>query len=614
MGLCVLIFLLSTAWWHQQQTPQAGETVFRPSDRIAQVIAASNSLKSGSQYMLGNGVDGNSPCQGRSLAILRIRLISRLGWTQAQADERINMAARSTDRWSGCSSFLQAFQAAIQLAPSPSEPSNMSVRTVEQQLSEDVTWTRKVPCFLGQAGQQTLLLSGNPLHCSNLTRLKSLAAVDGNSSYRRLASGVAKASTMAAINGKLSVQAPLLLTLNAQMQQSFDLWTVCLNKATCNKMPALASLRDVSVVIMDASSGNILAAWCHGSACNKADATGPGTLGATLLEAPPASTAKLLFALSLAAQEHMDPLILQRQIKTSGQIDNSVSKRNEWWERQVICDDQKNQNCRVSANTRAISDAFGFNLNCQNHGPNCGRVGLVSTEVTSLVPGLVGRLAIDPNTERGVKMIDWALYDSIRQGKQKTRGNAAYTETSRAIQAVIGAGDSRVSALGLAVMPMQIWRLSQKMTPVLPTLISPTLSTWSPNTPGKWSAAALTVMGGMRKAVEPPEFGWQGAGTISAAFRKEMQKPCTGDCGVWGKTGTVSQKDSGFAGTSLFSGLVDTQALSKWRGDSKDQTYPRQVFSIGVIAIPEKGAPPLHAASHVAMAVIHQIIMASRGP
>jgi hypothetical protein len=64
----------------------------------------------------------------------------------------------------------------------------------------------------------------------------------------------------------------------------------------------------------------------------------------------------------------------------------------------------------------------------------------------------------------------------------------------------------------------------------------------------------------------------------------------------------------------LFSGLVDTRDLSKWRGDADAEKSPRQVLSIGVIAIPEKGAPPLHAASHLAMAAVKQIMLPVQGP
>jgi hypothetical protein len=284
---------------------------------------------------------------------------------------------------------------------------------------------------LGKENHQIVLLAGNPMNCGNPPQLKTLAALSQESSYRQLANGVAKAATLSAVTGKLSSTGSASLTLNAQMQQGFDLWTACLNNKTCPKVPALQRLRDVSVVIMDAQSGAILAAWCHGKACNKANATGPGTMGATLLEAPPASTAKLVFALGLATQVQMDHQVLQKQIKTSGQNDGSVSKRNEWWERQAICDTQKGPRCFVPFQTRAISDAFGFNLNCQGKGPGCGRVGLVSADVPSLVPGLIGRLAIDAKADRGVEMIDWALYDSVRQGKQKPPRGDAYTESKQ---------------------------------------------------------------------------------------------------------------------------------------------------------------------------------------
>ena len=281
MGVCVLTMLFSTAWWQQKQTPQIGDTVFRPTGRIAQVLAASNSLDAQNPEHPSENSKANMPCEGRSLAVLRVRLMSGLGWSQAQADARIAQAAQATDRWSGCSSFLQAFQWAITLAATPADTSSVSARTVEQQLSEDVTWTRHIPCFLGKENNQIVLLSGNPMNCGNPPQLKSLAALSRESSYRQLASGVAKASTLSAVTGKLSSTGSASLTLNAQLQDGFDLWTACLNNQTCVKVPALQRLRDVSVVIMDAQSGALLAAWCHGKACNKANATGPGALGAT---------------------------------------------------------------------------------------------------------------------------------------------------------------------------------------------------------------------------------------------------------------------------------------------------------------------------------------------
>jgi hypothetical protein len=503
----------------------------------------------------------------------------------------------------------------MRLPMETTETSGVSALTVTQQLSEDVTWSRTSPCFLGQVSGQTVLLSGNPLNCDQTHALTSWRALGAGTSYIQLANGVAKAASMSAITGKLSRIGPSTFTLDSQLQARFDLWSACLNTPSCTDRQALQKLRDVSVVIMDTSSGSILAAWCHGTTCAKAGTAGPGAMAATLLEAPPASTAKLFFALGLAAHGRVDPQMLQKQIKTSGQNDPSVSKRNEWWEKQAICDSHPKRDCDIPAKVRYISQAFGFNHQCRPHGPNCGRVGLVSNDLTGLVPGLMGRMAIAEGDEGSVRMIEWQRYDHIRQGKQKPEGGAAYTATSQAIQAVIGAGDSRVSALGLAAMPMQIWRLAHDQKPVLPYVMAPTNVSGSlPATSPSWYKAAKTVLGGMRQAVEPAQSGWQGEGTISAAFIGEMKKPCLGDCGVWGKTGTVSQKDPGFAGSSLFAGLVDTREFARWRGDTTTGAVAHGIVSIGVIAIPKKGAPPFHAASHTAMAVVNQILMPAPSP
>jgi hypothetical protein len=164
--------------------------------------------------------------------------------------------------------------------------------------------------------------------------------------------------------------------------------------------------------------------------------------------------------------------------------------------------------------------------------------------------------------------------------------------------------------MGLAVMPMQLWRMSQNKPPLLPSVTTPrAASTKLKPMSNSFSRAATTVLGGMRKAVEPAEKGWVGAGTISPAFKAEMKRNCDGACGVWGKTGTVSRRDPGFAGTTLFSGLVDTREFSKWRGDTERPPSPHRVLSLGVIAIPDNANSSTHAASVIAMAAVNQIIL-----
>lgn len=609
MGILVASLLLITAGWHYQQTPVGGDTVFKPNDRIEQVNVALNSLGEPRPNTSTKVKALQTPCEGRALAILRVRLMAQYGWSQDDIDWRLSQAAKAIDRWTGCSSFLHAFQLALRLSSSEADLSNITMDSIGRQLTEDVTWNRNLPCILGTAKGQAILLSGNAMNCDDPTLLRSIATLPKDSSYRQLAGDMAKAVTLSAVSGKFNQSGTMNLSLDANLHDRLDLWSRCFDHQECEDTPALKGLRDLSLLVMDVETGSVLATWCKGKACSKVSATAPGAMGGNLLEAPPASTAKLLFALSLASKNQVNRETLQLQIKTSGQNDESVSKRNEWWERQAICDSRKNILCSVPTQTKKVSDAFGLNLNCTESSPICGYIGMVSSDLINLSPGMIGRLAIKPR-ETGVEMIPWPLYDEIRQGKKPAQGGAAYTETSQAVQAMIGAGDSRISAMGLAMMPMQLWRISQNKPPLLPSLTTPrTASTKLKPMSPPFSKAATTVLGGMRKAVEPAEKGWVGAGTISPAFKAEMKKNCVGACGIWGKTGTVSRKDPGFAGTTLFSGLIDTREFSKWRGDSASPPSRHRILSLGVIAIPEKANSSTHAASVIAMAAVNQIIL-----
>ena len=609
MGVLVASLLLLTAGWHYQKTPVSGDTVFKPNDRIEQVNVALSSLGETRPNTPNAAEALQIPCDGRALAILRVRLMAQYGWSQDEVDSRLAQAASATDRWTGCSSFLHAFQLALALTSSEADLSNITIDSIGRQLTEDVTWNRNLPCILGSANQQSILLSSNAMNCDDPTLLRSIATLPKDSSYRQLAGDMAKAVTLSAVSGRFNQSGTMKLSLDATLHDRLDLWSRCFDHQECENAPALKGLRGLSLLVMDAETGTVLATWCKGKACDKVNATAPGAMGGNLLEAPPASTAKLLFALSLASKNQVNRETLQLQIKTSGQNDESVSKRNEWWERQAICDSQKNKLCSVPSQTREVSDALGFNLNCTDNSPVCGYLGMVSADLTHLSPGLIGRLAIKPRGT-GVEVIPWPLYDEIRQGKKPPQGGSAYTETSQAVQAVIGAGDSRISAMGLATMPMQLWRISQNKPPLLPSVTTPRAASTKLKPMGnQFSKAATTVLGGMRKAVEPAEKGWVGAGTISPAFKAEMKKNCDGACGVWGKTGTVSRKDPGFAGTTLFSGLVDTREFSRWRGDVGRPLSPHRVLSLGVIAIPDNANSSTHAASVIAMAAVNQIIL-----
>lgn len=212
-------------------------------------------------------------------------------------------------------------------------------------------------------------------------------------------------------------------------------------------------------------------------------------------------------------------------------------------------------------------------------------------------------------------MLDWTTYDQVRRGQREPKGLAGFSEASRSVQAVLGAGDSRTSALGLAVLPMQIWRLAHGLEPARPHLVQPQPDTDLTLPAGlDLQSAAQVVLTGMRKAVEPAEAGWQGAGTVAPAFARELGRPCLGACGIWAKTGTVSQQDRGFRGTTVLSALVDTAELARWSGQALPPGSQERILSIGIIAQPQGSAIKTHAASHLGMGLLRHLTLQASPP
>jgi hypothetical protein len=307
-----------------------------------------------------------------------------------------------------------------------------------------------------------------------------------------------------------------------------------------------------------------------------------------------------LHAMVLAENVNIDPLMLQRQIKTSGQIDSLVSKRNEWWEKQAICDGQLEQ-CQHSKKIKSIAKLLNWKDDCPNNDIQCGRLSLLSDTESMFLPGFIGKIKITDLSSKTGNMLSWKEYDEIRQGKRKSPGSSTYFNTSLAVQSSIGAGDSRTSALGLAHLSGQIYRTSQGQNLVRPTLIKQLNSSKEGSAPtAAMRKAAQTVLIGMHKVVEPAETGWSGPGTVSGAFQREFKRPCTENCGVWAKTGTVSQKDRGFGRATLFTGIIDVAQLNKWMTKSELDSEGRKL-SIGIVAYPKASINSVHAASELAM-------------
>jgi hypothetical protein len=597
-------------YWHRTQVVQPEQAVYRPAQRIVQVLAANQALRqSGPNDTLVP--DQGLPCEGRPLDLLRARLLASGAVALEQLEQRIRAAAASQPPWPNCASFAQAFELALAMSAGQVDGADLSARQVEQALSEDVSWTRRLPCLLARDADTVRLLTGSPMVCGGAApTLDSLASIPREASYRQLSASLARGVSVAAVAGTLQVDRLGWLSLSPGLQGLMDTWALCRQAGQCPQLPALQAQRDVSVVVMDANTGLILAAWCDGQACSKMARAGAGILPAALVEAPPASTAKLLFSLELAAAQVVEPLLLQRQIKTSGQNDALVVKRNEWWERQAICDAGDTQACDVPGQTRRLAEALGYNAACDRGAALCGRWGLVMPELRSLSPGTVGRLALEPTGAKRVRMLDWKSYEAVRQGRKSPKGLVGYEPSSRAIQAVLGAGDSRTSALGLALLSTQIWRMAQGLPPAAPRVIDfgPTDLPTRWQADARWQSAASTVLGGMRKVVEPPEAGWLGPGTAAPALEQALKRPCLGDCGLWAKTGTVSRQDKVYGGTTVLTGLVDTRALSAWSGKPVMGPSLPSMLSIGVIAMPRGGAASGHAASQIGMGLVRQLL------
>ncbi len=604
-------------YWQSSEVVQPDHSVYRPAQRIAQVLAAGSAMRESPDSAADQLAAALPPCDGRALDVLRARLVALGQVSIDHVDERIRLAARALPHWPGCASFLQAFDLAIAMASTSAEGPALSERQVEQALTEDVNWKRRLPCLLGRDGATSRLLVGSALICSGAaTELESLASLPRDSSYRQLASITARAVSVSAMAGKLEVDTAGWLSLSPALHGVLDAWSTCRQAQECPQLQALASQRVVSLVLMDAATGLILAAWCDGRACTDLGRKAGGSWPATLVEAPPASTAKLMFSLELAQARDIQPLLLQRQIKTSGQNDGTVIKRNEWWERQAICDSSKKASCDVPARTRLVAEAFGFNVACDQGAAACGRWGLVQKSVPGLSPGTVGRIALDRPSGKPVRMLDWNTYEAVRQGRQSPRGLQGFEPASRAIQAVLGAGDSRTSALGLALMSTQIWRLSEGLPLIVPravdfgTGVEPADYSLQPGL----QQAAQTVLGGMRKVVEPAEAGWQGPGTVAGALERALGRPCKTDCGLWAKTGTVSRQDKVYGGTTLLTALIDMRALSQWSERAPLLPEAGPVLALGVIAMPGSVAGEGHAASQIGMGLVRELLMAVNKP
>ena len=98
-----------------------------------------------------------------------------------------------------------------------------------------------------------------------------------------------------------------------------------------------------------------------GAFCQKDGLDQFGNLAALRVDSPFASISKVFFGLGIASDPDVNTEELMNQLKTSGSERNVSGKRNEWWERQAICDKSKtNEICLTLMRTGYFANMFGF--------------------------------------------------------------------------------------------------------------------------------------------------------------------------------------------------------------------------------------------------------------
>lgn len=608
----LMVFLIAvTTWYQQTNTANENHSIFKPAQKIHQLKSMQAALDEQGDPSIVNKHDLN--CDRRGEAILTIRTMNGLSLDINEARETLQQINRKINFKMRCDEWVENIQNLAKHQAKQKNGAADQAYSIDASLSEQVSWRRQTPCLFVRTAQSFSLMMGNVVRCQQ-TRFPNDKSTQATTVGFKAMQQATKSFLSNAPNDVVQSMrsSDYLFTIDPLLQSIFDRWAECFRTKTCTGVPQAHNARHVSAVVVDVNTGDVLAALCWSGGCDKSHMKNLSHLGALLIEAPPASTAKLLHAMVLAQNSKTDSLMLQRQIKTSGQTDQFVSKRNEWWEKQAICEELPHKPCNHALLVQTMAEEFQWNQNCSKASIYCGRTSMIEHNNSLIISGLIGHTRISSTPLKSTPLMKWADYDAIRQGKKKTDGSIEYLNTALSIQSVIGAGDSRTSALGLAHLSAQIYRLSQGQSIQAPTLIRALNQTTEfKNIPKNQQLAAQVVLGGMRKVVQPAEVGWKDPGTVANTLEKVMGKTCTEDCGIWAKTGTVSQQDPNYAGTSLFTGVFDLQKVHRWKNIETDSTRTNPI-AIGVISIPVKGVRSTHLASELAVHLMNELTIAQR--
>lgn len=555
------------------------------------------------------------PCSERSKLYLIDLISANEGINSEKSERRLNQIWEATVlvKKSSCTTFPFAVTTAYK-TKSAIESENVEPETfIKSMLAQNISWNTSVFCIYAKINQGKYLIGKPNPQClgskpgtrpnaeqqSIIERLAPILNIAENRRFR-LSQGMRLDNTLA---------------LDFKLQVTLDKYLQNLDNSEGSSKSSLLkfknNLRTASVVILDADTSELLAVACLGEDCNKKELRNLGLFAGTGIEAPPASTAKLLYALSIAELNQDAVKILPLEIKTSGQLDNQVSKRNEWWEKQAICDSDKIFNCKIPIGAVNWASNLGWNNNCGiKPSMKCGRSSLfTSLGIPEFNPTL-GRLLVNyskqgPSLDKenlSKSFLRWDEYEALRNGQGTPNSALSNDRTSLVVQSVIGAGNNRTTALGLAQLSAGIYQADSNGIIFDPTIFENDTAIIYKS---KNMEAPKIVLQGMQKVIQPAEKKWVGDGTARAAFVRAFAKECPSDCPLYAKTGTVSTQDSAYAGTTLLTAVVRTDLLStKVLGLD---TFRKRNLALGVIFRPQKPGGP-HYASNLGMGIIKEYI------
>ncbi|MEN9764707.1 MAG: hypothetical protein RL397_662 [Pseudomonadota bacterium] len=636
----------------------ADRDVFVPELRVERLTAITRALAvpitSGA---LAADVSFDEACGTRPVTLLTQRLAQGLGLSSlADAHQRLGAAFVAAQRLApqGCRGFLSEVDLVLRQPGLLLEKDSAGLALrVAQTLTERVSWDSVPPCLYVRHQGQFFYLRGPQGYCLDVAQTPESGTMRGpiglgtelalGPETRQLVQlAYARLLDPQAVDGLPAQARRLSLTVHPGVARVLDAYNDCWAQPSgCPADAALALHRTAgaTVVVLNAQTGTVLGMRCYGPVCNSPSSREAEPLAAALIEAPPASVAKLFFSLALA-ETGAPPRDLLVQIKTSGLLDPTVVKRNEWWERAALCDLQNRpagaepHSCEVPARAMALAERFFWNAQCASDPAACGRVGL--SPVSQGLPGFIGLFrplkGATQATRAGSpsrRYLNWNEYNRIRTAGGRTQIGAPYQEASSAVQAVLGAAESRSSALGLASLASGLYLASQGQPSRVPALLFDTQvegqrpASPSPETSEaavasraarearSLAAAARLVRQGMTKVMTPAEAGWPGDGTAHPAFRASFGRSCPADCPLEGKTGTVSMRDPRYAGTTTFMGLIDVPRMQQLLGSQAAGFADLPpALALGVIVFSPDRADPArgHGASQLAMRLVRDLV------